>query len=113
VDDYIESFPANVQAVLRELRTVMRQAEPRAGEKIAYQMPTLTLDGKNLVHFAAWTRHVSVYPAPAGDTAFEEAIAPYRTAKGTLTFPLTEPIPYPLVGQVVELLAARSRHTAS
>lgn len=70
-------------------------------------MPTMTLDGRKLVHFAAWKQHTSVYPVPTGDEAFDREIAPYRAAKGTARFPLGAPIPHELIGRLVTLLAAR------
>lgn len=88
IDDYIRTFPGDVQLVLEELRRAILRAAPTAGETISYQIPTMTLDGKRLVHFAGWKQHVSVYPAPAGDDAFEREIAPYRSGRGTVKFPL-------------------------
>ena len=71
---------------------------------MSYQMPTFTLGGKHLVYVAAWKRHISVYPVPTGEAAFERDIAPYRAAKGTLRFPLNEPIPYDLIDRVMAQL---------
>ena len=112
VDGYIESFPEPARAVLSEMRMVLHQAVPGAGETISYEIPTLTLDGRSLVYFAGWKRHVSVYPVPAGDDAFEAAIAPYRSGRGTLRFPLAEAIPYDLVTELARLLAADRPGTA-
>jgi uncharacterized protein YdhG (YjbR/CyaY superfamily) len=106
VDDYIAGFPDDVRAVLEKIRATIRRAVPRSGEKISYQIPTVTLDGKYLVYYAAWKHHIAVYPVPAGDEAFEREIAPYRAAKGTLRFPLAETIPYGLIGRVAKQLAA-------
>jgi uncharacterized protein YdhG (YjbR/CyaY superfamily) len=106
VDDYIASFPPDVQAVLQAVRTTMHEAAPDAGERISYGIPTLTIDGSYLVYFAGWKRHISVYPIPAGDKALERDLAPYRAAKGTLRFPLGEPIPHPLIERVVKALLA-------
>jgi uncharacterized protein YdhG (YjbR/CyaY superfamily) len=104
VDDYIGSFPAEVRAILETVRRTIRNAVPTAGETISYQIPTITLDGRSLLYFAGWKHHVSVYPAPTGDEAFERQVAPYRSSKGTLKFPLSKPIPYDLIEQVVALL---------
>lgn len=109
VDGYIASFPADVQAILQEIRRRCHAAVPESGEMISYGIPTITLGGKYVVYFAGWAHHVSVYPVPDGDDAFRESIAGYRTAKGTLKFPLGKPVPYDLIGQAAALLAAERR----
>jgi uncharacterized protein YdhG (YjbR/CyaY superfamily) len=106
VDNYIGGFPDDVQVVLEKIRATIRRAVPRSAEKISYKIPTVMLDGKYLVYYAAWKNHIAVYPVPAGDEVFERALAPYRAAKGTLRFPLAEPIPYGLIGRVAKQLAA-------
>jgi uncharacterized protein YdhG (YjbR/CyaY superfamily) len=103
VDDYIGSFPADVQVVLEQVRRTILDAVPAAGETISYQIPTITLDGAPLLYFAGWKRHISLYPAPAGDKAFERQLQPYRSARSTLKFPLSRPIPYALIEHVVKL----------
>jgi uncharacterized protein YdhG (YjbR/CyaY superfamily) len=103
IDDYISSFPEDVQIILEEVRRTIRNAAPAADETISYQIPTITLNGKYLVYFAAWKHHIGLYPIPTADEAFEQELAPYRAAKGTLRFPLRKPIPYDLI----ERLAAR------
>lgn len=103
IDEYIRSSSVDVQLILEEVRRTIREAAPAAGETIAYQMPTFTLDGKYLVHFAAWKNYISLYPTPTGDPAFEQEIAPYRAAKSTVRFPLGKPIPYDLIGRLVSL----------
>jgi uncharacterized protein YdhG (YjbR/CyaY superfamily) len=103
IDDYIHSFPEDVQPILREVRQAIRRAAPGAGEIISYQMPTFTLDGKALVYFAGWKRYVSFYPIPRVDEALEREIAPYRAEKSTLRFPLGKPIPYDLIERLVAL----------
>ena len=105
VDGYIASFPAEVQEVLQEVRRRCRAAVPDSGEMISYGIPTITLGGKYVVYFAGWAHHVSLYPVPDGDASFEESLAPYRAAKGTLKFPLGKPMPYGLIGQVAARLA--------
>ena len=109
VDEYIGSFPPEVQDILRQIRRTIHDAVPDAAEKISYQMPTLTLDDKHVVYFAAWKHHISLYPIPAGDEDFERAVAPFRAAKGTLRFPLDKPIPYALIERAATLLAAQHR----
>jgi uncharacterized protein YdhG (YjbR/CyaY superfamily) len=104
VDDYIRSVPEGVRPVLERARQAIRTAAPEATETISYNMPTYLLGGRHLVHLAAWRRHLSLYPVPAGDEAFEREIAPYRGARSTARFPLDKPVPYELIGRLVALL---------
>lgn len=106
VDDYIAQFPADVQDVLQEVRRRCRAAVPDSGEMISYGIPTITLGGKYVVYFAGWAHHISVYPVPSGDDAFQADIAPFLAAKGTLKFPLGKPIPFDLIERTAALLAA-------
>jgi uncharacterized protein YdhG (YjbR/CyaY superfamily) len=106
VDEYIGSFPPEVQRVLDEIRRTIHRTIPDAEERISYNIPTFTLDGRYVVYFAGWKGHVSVYPVPGGDQAFEQDIAPYRSGKGTLKFRLDAPIPYDLIERLATLLAA-------
>ena len=103
IDDYVGTFPEDVQAILEEVRRAIRKAAPAADETISYQIPTFTLNGRRLVSFAAWKRHISLYPLPAGDEAFDRELAPYRAAKSTARFPLGKPIPYNLIERLVAL----------
>ncbi|HEY9377015.1 MAG TPA: DUF1801 domain-containing protein [Jiangellaceae bacterium] len=105
VDDYISSFPDDVQAILHKIRQTIRKAVPDAGETISYKIPTFTLDGRYFIYVAGWKDHISVYPVPNGDEAFEQAITPYRAGKGTLKFPLDQPIPYDLIERTAVLQA--------
>jgi uncharacterized protein YdhG (YjbR/CyaY superfamily) len=100
VDEYIRTFPADIQKTLTQLREFIRGEVPEAGEKIAYGMPTFYLNG-NLVHFAAFKDHYGLFPAPSGIDRFESELAQYRTGKGTLSFPLNEPLPWELIRKVV------------
>jgi len=106
VDEYISSFPDDVRFHLEEIRRRIRAAVPEASETISYQIPTFTLDGSAFVYVAGWKHHIAVYPIPTGDESLEQVLAPYRAAKGTLKFPLKEPIPYDLIERVAILLAA-------
>jgi uncharacterized protein YdhG (YjbR/CyaY superfamily) len=109
VQEYIASFPVEVQGNLQEIRRRCHAAVPDSGEIISYGIPTITLDGKYVVYFAGWAHHISVYPVPAGDANFEAEISPYRSAKGTLKFPLGKPLPYELIEKTAALLAAERR----
>lgn len=100
IDDYILQFPEDVQTILRKLREIIKNAAPEASEKISYQMPTFYLNG-NLVHFAAFQKHIGFYPTPSGIEAFQEEISQYKWAKGSIQFPLDQPIPYDLVERMV------------
>lgn len=110
VDDYVDSFPADVRTILEEIRRAVRRIAPEAMETIRYGMPAIKLNGKTLIYFAAWKTHIGFYDRPAGDAEFEKAIAPYKDAKDTLKFPLAQPIPYHLVVRIIQLrLQALSR----
>ncbi len=101
IDAYITAFPADIQQRLQAVRETIHAAAPEAEEAIAYQMPTFKLKGKNLVHFAAFKNHIGFYPAPSGIVAFEEALAPYKGAKGSVQFPLNQPLPLELISNIV------------
>lgn len=106
VDEYIASFPPETGAILSRVRATIHDVVPDAGEKISYQMPAITVDGRPLVHFAGWKRHLSLYPVP-DDPALAQRLAPYRAEKSTLRFPFAEPVPYDLIADVVRSLLAR------
>ncbi|AHB13839.1 MULTISPECIES: iron chaperone [Dehalococcoides] len=100
IDNYIQGFPENVQAILKELRQVIREQAPQATETISYGIPTFKLNG-NLVHFGAFKNHISFFPTSSGIQAFEKELAPYEISKGTVRFPLNEPIPFSLIKKIV------------
>ena len=100
IDDYIAQSPPEVKERLQEMRRVIHAAAPAATEAISYQMPTFKLNG-NLVHFAAFKNHIGFYPTPSGIEAFNERLTPYLGGKGTVKFPLDQPIPYDLVADIV------------
>lgn len=100
IDEYILSFPADVQEKLTELRILIRFAAPGAQEKISYQMPTFYLNG-NLVHFAAYAKHIGFYPTPSGIAKFKRELSEYKHAKGSVQFPQGEPLPVDLIEKIV------------
>lgn len=100
VDDYIADFPGDVQEILQQIRTIIREIVPDAEEVISYQMPTYRLQG-NLVHFAAFKNHIGFYPTPSGVEAFQDELTPYQHAKGSIQFPLDRPMPYDLIRRIV------------
>lgn len=104
IDAYIQKFPAATQATLERVRQAIRTATPEATETISYGIPTFDLNGKHLVFFAGWKRHIAVYPLPAGDAEFQRRIAPYKQAKSAIHLPLNEPIPTDLVSDLVRFL---------
>jgi len=107
IDDYIAAFPEDVQAFLAELRTAVRLAAPAATETINYQMPTFQLNG-NLVHFAAYKNHIGFYPAPSGIEAFQDELSGYKSAKGSVQFPINQPLPLELISRIVRFRVAEN-----
>ena len=108
IDEYIDTFPEDIQRILQQVRRTIKAAAPEAGEKISYGIPTFTLNGKYLIYFAGWKRHISIYPIPAGNDAFHQEIAPYVSGKGTLKFPIDEPMPLKLITEIVKLKVAEN-----
>lgn len=102
IDEYIETFPKDVQSILEKMRQTIRKAAPEAVETISYQMPTFKLNGKNLVHYAAFKNHIGFYPIPSGIEAFKEELSSYKQGKGSVQFPMDKPIPYDLVKKIVK-----------
>jgi len=102
IDAYIAGFPEPVQRILQELRATIRAAAPDATETISYQIPTFTLKGKNLVHFGAFKNHIGLYPAPSGLITFKEELSVYEGAKGSVRFPVNDPMPLNLVTKIVK-----------
>ena len=100
IDEYIASFPKDIQEILGKLRRTIRKAAPDAEEIINYQIPTFTLKG-NLVHFAAFKKHIGFYPAPTGIEVFKKELSAYKGAKGSVKFPLDKPIPFDLISKIV------------
>jgi uncharacterized protein YdhG (YjbR/CyaY superfamily) len=101
IDEYIATFPQDIQDILEKLRSTIRKAAPNAEETINYQMPTFTLKG-NLVHFAAFKKHIGFYPTPSGIEKFKKELSAYEGAKGSVQFPLDRPIPYDLISKIVK-----------
>jgi uncharacterized protein YdhG (YjbR/CyaY superfamily) len=101
MDEYINTFPERVRRILQELRQTIREAAPEAEETINYQIPTFTLHG-NLVHFAAFEKHIGFYPTPGGMEAFQKELSSYKQAKGSVQFPIGQPLPLPLIRRIVE-----------
>jgi uncharacterized protein YdhG (YjbR/CyaY superfamily) len=101
IDEYVAALPPDVQAILKKIRSTIRKAAPQAEEKISYRMPAFTLDGV-LIYFAAFKKHIGLFPPVRGDDKMQKAIARYRGPKGNLQLPLDEPIPYGLIARIVK-----------
>ena len=108
IDEYIDTFPEDMQTILKQVRKTIKAAAPKAGEKMSYGIPTFTLNGKYLIYFAGWKHHISIYPIPTGDDAFHQEIAPYIAGKGTLKFPIDKPMPLKLITKIVKLKVAEN-----
>jgi uncharacterized protein YdhG (YjbR/CyaY superfamily) len=102
IDEYIQGFEPDVQAILQQVRQVVREAAPHAREVISYRMPAFKQNGV-LVYFAAFKKHIGLYPPISGDARLQKAAAPYAGEKGNLRFPLDEPIPYDLIARIAAL----------
>lgn len=112
IDEYIAGFPDDVQKILKRIRTTIRKAAPRAGEKISYGIPTFTLNDRYLIYFAGFKNHVSIYPAPRGSDEFKKELSAYEGGKGTVRFPLDKPIPYGLITRIVKFKVKESLERA-
>ena len=111
IDEYIAGFPQDVQEILEKIRATVREAAPEAKEKISYGMPAFTLNG-NLVYFAAFKNHIGFYPIPSGIEEFKEELSVYKQGKGSVQFPLDEPMPYELITRIVKFRAQENLEKA-
>ena len=109
MDEYIASFPEDVQKTLEEVRATIKSAALEAEETISYNIPTFTLNGKYLIYFAGWKHHISIYPIPTGSESFNKQVAKYVEGKGTLKFPIDKPLPLKLITKIVKLKVAENR----
>ena len=108
VDEYIAGFPPETQKTLAELRALIRVTAPGATETISYAIPTFDLNGRHLVHFAGYRNHIGFYPVPSGLEAFKEDLMPYKKGKGSVQFPLGQPLPTDLIRRIVVFRVAES-----
>lgn len=111
IDEYIADFPRDVQRLLKQIRAAIKRAAPDAEEAIKYRMPTFVLN-ENLVHFAGYKNHIGFYPTPSGITAFQEELSQYKGAKGSVQFPLDQPLPLKLIEKIVKFRVAEARAKA-
>jgi len=112
IDEYIAGFPNDVQEILEKIRMTIRKAAPDAEETISYQIPTFTLKGEYLVYFAAYKKHIGLYPAPRGIERFKKELSLYEGGKGTVRFPLDKPIPFGLIKRIVRFRAKENLERA-
>ena len=105
MDEYIGRCPVEVQVLLEKIRQTIRKAAPKAEESISYQIPAFKLNGKPLLYFAAYKKHIGMYPAPRGSAEFKDELAGYEGGKGTVQFPLTQPVPYDLIRRIAKFRA--------
>lgn len=105
IDEFIAKYPANIQAILQSIRETIHEVVPQAKEKISYGIPTFELNGKNLVHFSAYEKHIGFYPGAQSIVDFAEDLSEYDTSKGTVRFPLDKPIPYNLIKKITKASA--------
>jgi uncharacterized protein YdhG (YjbR/CyaY superfamily) len=102
VDDYIKSFPENVQDMLSQIRAIIKENAPEAVESISYQMPAYKTHGRPLVYFAGYKNHIGFYATPTGHSEFEQELSKYKQGKGSVQFPVDKPIPADLIARIVK-----------
>jgi len=107
IDEYIGTFPEDIQKLLEEVRATIKAAAPNAEEKISYQMPTFFLNG-NLIHFAAFKNHIGLYPTPSGTKAFKRELSIYQGAKGSVRLLIDKPLPLKLISRIVKFRVAEN-----
>lgn len=112
IDDYIAGFPGEVQDMLQQIRAAIQKVVPGAQEDIKYAIPTFVLNGKNLVHFAAYKHHIGFYPTPTGIESFKKELSKYKQGKGSVQFPLDQPMPLKLITEIVKFNVARNAEAA-
>ena len=103
IDEYIAACPEETRDRLQEIRATIKKLAPEAKEKISYQIAAFELNGTNLIHFAGWNKYISLYPIPGGVEAYEKEASKYADGKGTMKFPLNEPMPMNLVNKAIKL----------
>ncbi len=108
IDEYIAAFPDDIQDMLEQIRATISKIAPTAEESIKYAIPTFVLNGRNLVHFAAFKNHIGFYPTPTGIESFQKELSKYKQGKGSVQFPLDEPMPLALITKIVKFNMARN-----
>jgi uncharacterized protein YdhG (YjbR/CyaY superfamily) len=111
IDEYIAAFPQDIQQILQQVRATIKEAAPEAKETISYAMPAFTFHG-NLIYFAGYKNHIGLYPTPAGIDEFKDDLSRYKGAKGSVQFPLDEPMPLDLITRITKFLVKRNLEKA-
>ena len=111
INEYIQSFPEEIQKLLEQLRTTIRKAAPKAEEVISYAMPAFKQNGV-LVYFAAYKNHIGFYPTPAGIEAFKDELSKYKNSKGAVQFQIDKPLPISLITKIVKFRAVQDGEKA-
>jgi uncharacterized protein YdhG (YjbR/CyaY superfamily) len=109
IEAYLDSLAPEVREAVEEVRSIVHEAVPDGEDAISYNIPTVRRDGRAVVHYAGWKRHVSLYPVPETDPELERELAPYVSGRGTLKFPLDRPLPREVVARVAQLLSDAAR----
>lgn len=112
IDEYIATFPEDIQALLEAVRATIKASAPDAEERISYQMPTFVLNG-NLVHFAALKHHIGFYPTSSGIEAFKDELSMYEGTKGAVKFPVSQPLPMELISKIVQFRVTENLNKAA
>jgi uncharacterized protein YdhG (YjbR/CyaY superfamily) len=102
VDEYIKTFPKDIQPILNKIRAIIIEKAPEVVESIAYGMPAYKINGRPLVYFSGFKKHIGFYATPTGHAEFKDELSKYKQGKGSAQFPLDKPIPFELIGQIVE-----------
>ena len=113
IDEYIVQFPAVIQENLQKIRTLIHEVAPEVTETISYQMPAFILNGKPLVYFAVFKKHIGFYPTPAGVDEFKEELSVYKQGKGSVQFPFNKPVPFNLIEKIVQFRKSNIIHNQS
>lgn len=108
IDEFISGYPHEVQDILQQIRQIIQTAAPEAKEKISYGIPTFILNGKNMIHFSAYDKHIGLYPGAQAVADFADELTEYETSKGTIRFPLNNPIPYDLIDKITRHCVTQS-----
>jgi uncharacterized protein YdhG (YjbR/CyaY superfamily) len=110
IDEYIASYPVEVRSILERIRALVNQAAPGALEQIKYGMPAIAIEGRHTIYFAAWKRHVGVYPVHKAPSALERDLEEYRSDKDTVKFPFKKPVDWELVERLITFLTTSESH---
>ena len=112
IDSYIAGFPENVQPLLQQVRATIKEVAPEATEGISYGMPTFYLYGRYLVYFAGFKTHIGFYPTPVGVEAFKADLTGYKMGKGSVQFPISQPLPFDLIRKITAFRASENQEKA-